>query len=131
MSSIFTKIVNNEIPSFKVYEDDSFLAFLDAFPLAFGHVLVIPKNDTDYIFDLESEEYLSLWSLSKKIAKAMDKVIICERIGVAVIGLEVPHVHIHLVPINGVSDINFEKPKKEFSKQKMQEIANKIKLALS
>ena len=131
MSSIFTKIVNNEIPSFKVYEDDSFLAFLDAFPLAFGHVLVIPKNDTDYIFDLESEEYLSLWSLSKKIAKAMDKVIVCERIGVAVIGLEVPHAHIHLGPINGVSDINFEKPKKEFSKQKMQEIANKIKLALS
>ena len=131
MSSIFTKIVNNEIPSFKVYEDDSFLAFLDAFPLAFGHVLVIPKNDTDYIFDLESEEYLSLWSLTKKIAKAMDKVIVCERIGVAVIGLEVPHAHIHLVPINGVSDINFEKPKKEFSKQKMQEIANKIKLALS
>jgi histidine triad (HIT) family protein len=131
MSSIFTKIVNNEIPSFKVYEDDSFLAFLDAFPLAFGHVLVIPKNDTDYIFDLESEEYLSLWSLSKKIAKAMDKVIVCERIGVAVIGLEVPHAHIHLVPINGVSDINFEKPKKEFSKEKMQEIANKIKLALS
>jgi len=131
MSSIFTKIVNNEIPSFKVFEDDSFLAFLDAFPLAFGHVLVIPKNDTDYIFDLESEEYLSLWSLSKKIAKAMDNVIVCERIGVAVIGLEVPHAHIHLVPINGVSDINFEKPKKEFSKQKMQEIANKIKLALS
>ena len=131
MSSIFTKIVNNEIPSFKVYEDDSFLAFLDAFPLAFGHVLVIPKNDTDYIFDLESEEYLSLWNLSKKIAKAMDKVIVCERIGVAVLGLEVPHAHIHLVPINGVSDINFEKPKKEFSKQKMQEIANKIKLALS
>ena len=131
MSSIFTKIVNNEIPSFKVFEDDSFLAFLDAFPLSFGHVLVIPKNDTDYIFDLESEEYLSLWSLSKKIAKAMDNVIVCERIGVAVIGLEVPHAHIHLVPINGVSDINFEKPKKEFSKQKMQEIANKIKLALS
>tara|TARA_B110000093_G_scaffold160565_1_gene181177 strand:- start:437 stop:832 length:396 start_codon:yes stop_codon:yes gene_type:complete len=131
MSSIFTKIVNNEIPSFKVYEDDSFLAFLDAFPLAFGHVLVIPKNDTDYIFDLESEEYLSLWSLTKKIAKAMDKVIVCERIGVAVIGLEVPHAHIHLVPINGVSDINFEKPKKEFSNDKMQEIANKIKLALS
>lgn len=131
MSSIFTKIVNNEIPSFKVYEDDSFLAFLDAFPLAFGHVLVIPKNDTDYIFNLESEEYLSLWSLSKKIAKAMDKVIVCERIGVAVIGLEVPHAHIHLVPINGVSDINFEKSKKEFSKKKMQEIANKIKLALS
>jgi histidine triad (HIT) family protein len=131
MSSIFTKIVNNEIPSFKVYEDDSFLAFLDAFPLAFGHVLVIPKNDTDYIFDLESEEYLSLWSLSKKIAKAMDKVIVCERIGVAVIGLEVPHAHIHLVPINGVSDINFEKPKKEFSNGKMQEISNKIKLALS
>ena len=131
MSSVFTKIVNNEIPSFKVYEDNRFLAFLDAFPLSYGHVLVIPKNETDYIFDLDQEEYTDLWRLSAKIAKAMDSVIVCKRIGIAVIGLEVSHAHIHLVPINGVADINFEKPKKEFKTEKMQEIADKIKLALS
>ena len=131
MSSIFTKIINNEIPSFKVVEDEKYLAFLDAFPLAYGHVLVVPKKETDYLFDLDSEEYLGLWKFSQKIAKAMDKVIVCQRIGVAVIGLEVPHVHVHLVPINGVSDINFEKPKKQFSDEKMKEIANKIRQALS
>ncbi|HJM15821.1 MAG TPA: HIT family protein [Flavobacteriales bacterium] len=131
MSSIFTKIINNEIPSFKVVEDEKYLAFLDAFPLAYGHVLVVPKKETDYLFDLDSEEYLGLWKFSQKIAKAMDKVIVCQRIGVAVIGLEVPHAHVHLVPINGVSDINFEKPKKQFSDEKMKEIANKIRQALS
>ncbi|MBT5089595.1 MAG: HIT family protein [Flavobacteriales bacterium] len=131
MSSIFTKIINNEIPSFKVAEDEKYLAFLDAFPLAYGHVLVVPKKEMDYLFDLDSEEYLGLWKFSQKIAKAMDKVIVCQRIGVAVIGLEVPHAHVHLVPINGVSDINFEKPKKQFSDEKMKEIANKIRQALS
>lgn len=131
MSSIFSKIVNNEIPSYKVAEDENYLAFLDAFPLAYGHVLVIPKNETDYIFDLESEEYIGLWKFSQRVAKAMDKVLICERIGVAVIGLEVPHAHIHLVPINGVSDINFEREKKNFSPEKMREIAQKINLGLS
>ena len=131
MSSIFTKIINNEVPSFKVLEDEKYLAFLDAFPLAYGHVLVVPKKETDYLFDLDSEEYLGLWKFSQKIAKAMDKVIICHRIGIAVIGLEVPHAHVHLVPINGVSDINFEKPKKQFSDEKMKEIANKIRQALS
>lgn len=131
MSSIFSKIVNNEIPSYKVAEDENYLAFLDAFPLAYGHVLVIPKNETDYIFDLESEEYIGLWKFSQRVAKAMDKVLICERIGVAVIGLEVPHAHIHLVPINGVSDINFEREKKNFSPEKMREIAQKINLVLS
>ena len=131
MSSIFSKIVNNEIPSFKVAEDNNYLAFLDAFPLAYGHVLVIPKKETDYIFDLESEEYIGLWKFSQRVAKAMDKVLICERIGVAVIGLEVPHAHIHLVPINGVSDINFEREKKNFSPEKMREIAQKINLGLS
>ena len=131
MSSIFSKIVNNEIPSYKVAEDENYLAFLDAFPLAYGHVLVIPKKETDYIFDLESEEYIGLWKFSQRVAKAMDKVLICERIGVAVIGLEVPHAHIHLVPINGVSDINFEKEKKNFSAEKMREIAQKINLVLS
>ena len=104
---------------------------MDAFPLAYGHVLVVPKKEMDYLFDLDSEEYLGLWKFSQKIAKAMDKVIVCQRIGVAVIGLEVPHAHVHLVPINGVSDINFEKPKKQFSDEKMKEIANKIRQALS
>ena len=131
MSSIFSKIVNNEIPSFKVSEDENYLAFLDAFPLSYGHVLVIPKKETDYIFDLDSDKYLGLWNFSQKVAKAMDKVIVCKRIGVAVIGLEVPHAHIHLVPINGISDINFEREKRTFSADKMQEIADKINFALS
>ena len=131
MSSIFSKIVNNEIPSFKVAEDENYLAFLDAFPLSYGHVLVIPKKETDYIFDLDSDKYLGLWNFSQKVAKAMDKVIVCKRIGVAVIGLEVPHAHIHLVPINGISDINFEREKKIFSADKMQEIADKINFSLS
>ena len=130
MSSIFTKIINGEIPSYKIAEDDNYLAFLDAFPLTLGHVLVVPKKETDYLFNLESEEYLGLWKFSKKVAKAMDLVIDCERIGVAVIGLEVPHAHIHLIPINGVSDINFERPKKQFSNEQMIGIAEKIKQAL-
>ena len=131
MSSVFTKIINNQIPSYKVYEDDRFLGFLDAFPLSYGHVLVIPKKETDYIFDIDSDEYIGLWNFAKKIAKAMDKVLVCERIGVAVIGLEIPHAHIHLVPINGVSDINFDKPKKNFSPDKMREVADKIRQSLS
>ena len=131
MPSIFTKIINNEIPSYKIVENDHFLAFLDAFPLAYGHVLVVPKKEIDYIFDLSSQEYSELWKFAKKVANAMDKVLLCERIGVAVIGLEVPHVHIHLVPINGVSDINFEKPKMNFSSEKMTEIAKKISESLS
>ena len=131
MSNIFSKIVNNEIPSFKVAEDENYLAFLDVFPLSYGHVLVIPKIETDYIFDLDSDKYLGLWDFSQKVAKAMDKVIVCKRIGVAVIGLEVPHAHIHLVPINGISDINFEREKKTFSADKMQDIADKINSALS
>ena len=131
MPSIFTKIINNEIPSYKIVENDHFLALLDAFPLAYGHVLVVPKKEIDYIFDLSSQEYSELWKFAKKVANAMDKVLLCERIGVAVIGLEVPHVHIHLVPINGVSDINFEKPKMNFSSKKMTEIAKKISESLS
>jgi len=131
LPSIFTKIINGEIPCFKIAEDENYLAFLDTFPLAYGHVLVIPKKETDYLFDLDSEEYLGLWSFSQKVAKAMDKVIVCERIGVSVIGLEVPHAHIHLVPLNVISDINFEREKENFSPDKMREIAEKINLALS
>jgi len=130
MPSIFSKIVSGDIPAFKVAEDENYVAFLDIFPLAKGHVLVIPKKETDYIFDLDSEEYLGLFSFAKKVAKAMDKIISCERIGVAVIGLEVPHAHIHLVPLHDVSDINFERPKLKFPDSEMKEIANLIKSAI-
>ena len=123
MPSIFAKIVAGEIPCYKVAENDEFLAFLDIFPLAKGHSLVIPKRETDYIFDIESDAYSRLWLFAKKVAQAQKKVISCERIGVAVIGLEVPHAHIHLVPINGVNDIDFSKPKLSCSKQEMNQIA--------
>ena len=130
MPSIFSKIVSGDIPAFKVAEDDNYVAFLDISPLAKGHVLVIPKKETDYIFDLDSEEFLGLFSFAKKVAKAMDKIISCERIGVAVIGLEVPHAHIHLVPLQNVSDINFERPKLKFPDSEMKEIADLIKSAI-
>jgi len=130
MSSIFSKIVSGDIPAYKVAEEDKHLAFLDIFPLAKGHVLVIPKKESDYIFDIASEEYLALWKFAQKIAKGMDKVIACERIGVAVIGLEVPHSHIHLIPLNNVSDINFERPKLKFSEAEMQEVVDLIKSAI-
>jgi histidine triad (HIT) family protein len=130
MQSIFSKIVSGDILAFKVAEDDNHLAFLDIFPLAKGHVLVIPKKETDYIFDIASDEYLELFKFAQKVAKAMDKVIDCKRIGVAVIGLEVPHAHIHLVPLNHVSDINFERPKLKFPDSEMKEIADLIKSAI-
>ncbi|HIG32071.1 MAG TPA: HIT family protein [Flavobacteriales bacterium] len=130
MSSIFSKIVSGDIPAYKVAEDEHHLAFLDIFPLAKGHVLVIPKKETDYIFDITSDEYLELWKFAQKVAKGMDKVIACERIGVAVIGLEVPHTHIHLVPLNNVSDINFERPKLKFSEAEMKSVSDLIKSAI-
>ena len=126
MPSIFSKIVAGDIPSYKVAEDENFLAFLDIFPLAKGHTLVIPKKETDYIFDMDSEEYNDLWAFAQKVAKAQKKIIPCERIGVAVIGLEVPHAHIHLVPINGVSDIDFSRPKLQFVKEEMEQVASDI-----
>jgi len=130
MASIFTKILSGEIPSFKLAEDESHLAFLDIFPLAYGHVLVIPKKETDYIFDIASNEYLELFRFAQNVAKAMDKVILCKRIGMAVVGLEVPHAHIHLVPLNNISDINFENPRLNFPKGEMHEIAQKIRTAI-
>ena len=130
MSSIFSKIVSGDIPAYKVAEDEHHLAFLDIFPLAKGHVLVIPKKETDYIFDITSDEYLELWKFAQRVAKGMDKVIACERIGVAVIGLEVPHAHIHLVPLNNVSDINFERPKLKFSEAEMKSVSDLIKSAI-
>jgi len=127
MPSIFTKIVQGEIPCNKIAEDDNFLAFLDIFPLAKGHVLVIPKRETDYIFDVADQEYQYLWTFAKKVAKAIDKAIPCERVGVAVIGLEVPHAHIHLIPLQSVEDINFSRPKLKLEPQEFEAIAEKIK----
>ena len=130
MASIFSKIISGDIPAYKVLENENFLAFLDIFPLAKGHVLVIPKKETVYLFDISSDEYLELWKFTQQVANAMDKAIDCRRIGVAVIGLEVPHAHIHLVPLNNVSDINFERPKLSFSEEEMDAVAQKIRKAL-
>ena len=126
MASIFFKIVSGEIPCYKVAENENYLAFLDIFPLAKGHTLVIPKKETDYLFNMESEEYKNLWAFAQLVAKSQKQVIPCKRIGVAVIGLEVPHVHIHLVPINNVSDIDFSRPKLEFPEEEMKEVAAAI-----
>ena len=124
--SIFTKIINKEIPSYIIEENDDFIAFLDVFPLAKGHTLVVPKKQTDYIFDVESSEYSNLWSFTKKVAHKVEAAIPCKRIGIAVIGLEVPHTHIHLVPINDVSDINFSLPKLKLAEEDFFEIQNRI-----
>ncbi len=129
--TIFERIVAGEIPSYKILEDHRHLAFLDVFPLRRGHCLVIPKKATDYIFDLEDDEFQSLQLFSKKVAKAMDKTLDCERIGVAVIGLEVPHAHIHLVPINGVEDIDFSQVKMQFSPEEMEATATLIRSGLA
>jgi histidine triad (HIT) family protein len=123
MASIFTKIVNGEIPSYKVAEDKNYLAFLDIFPLALGHILVIPKNETDYLFDLDDESYSGLMSFSKRVAIALKKAIPCKKVGIAVLGLEVPHAHIHLVPLNRESDINFSKPKLSLSSEEFSKTA--------
>ena len=127
MASIFTKIVNGEIPCHKIHESDDFLAFLDISPLAQGHTLVIPKKEIDYIFDIEDDLLSAMTVFAKKVAKAVEAAVPCERIGVAVIGLEVPHAHIHLVPINGIGDINFGKPKLQFSQEELAAIAEKIR----
>lgn len=129
MSSLFTKIVNNEIPSYKVAETDRYLAFLDVFPLAKGHTLVIPKQETDYIFDIDDEQLAGLHLFAKSVAKQIEKTIPCERIGVAVIGLEVPHAHIHLIPLQSVEDINFSRPKLKFSEEELEAIAESIRRA--
>ena len=130
MDNIFAKIVQGEIPCYKITEDDNFLAFLDIFPLAKGHVLLIPKRETDYIFEIQDQEYQDLWAFAKKVAKAIDKAIPCERVGVAVIGLEVPHAHIHLIPLQSVQDINFSKPKLQLEPKEFTAIAEKIKAEL-
>lgn len=126
MSSIFTKIVQGEIPSYKIAEDDNFLSFLDAMPLVEGHTLVIPKNEVDFIFDIENDEYKNLWSFAQKVAKKLQKAYSDKRIAVAVVGLEVPHAHIHLIPIEKMEDMNFKNPRLQFSKEEYQKIQDKI-----
>lgn len=126
MASIFTKIINGEIPSYKIAEDDKFYAFLDIAPLAKGHTLVVPKQEIDYIFDIEDELLAQMHIFSKKVAKAIQEAIPCEKVGMAVIGLDVRHAHIHLVPLQEVGDLNFAKEKLKLSDDKMKEIADKI-----
>ena len=130
MASIFSKIVAGEIPCYKIAENEHYLAFLDVFPLKKGHVLVIPKKEVDYIFDLDDSTYDGLMAFSKQVAIAIKKAIPCNRIGVSVIGLEVPHAHVHLVPMNSINDMNFSNEKLKLSKEEFEKIANQIKINL-
>lgn len=130
MGSIFTKIINREIPGHIVAEDENFIAFLDINPLVLGHTLVVPKREVDYIFDLDDDALAALNIFAKKVAKAVKSAVPCLRIGVAIIGLEVPHTHIHLVPLSTMDDINFSRPKLNPTQQDLQEVAKKIKLNL-
>ena len=126
MSSIFSKIVNGEIPCYKIDENDKCLAFLDINPNSFGHTLCILKREEDYVFDLDDDEYISLMNFSKKIARALEKSVTCERIAMSVVGLEVPHVHVHLIPINTMHDLDFSNNLK-LEKDNFEEVCNKIK----
>lgn len=130
MASIFTKIINGEIPSYKLAEDENYYAFLDIFPLAKGHALVVPKKEVDYIFDLDDATLAGMNVFAKKVANAIEKVIPCQRIGVAVIGLEVPHAHIHLIPLHSAHDIDFSRPKLKLEKEEMEKIAAAIRAAI-
>jgi len=128
MASIFTRIVNREIPAHIVAEDEHHLAFLDINPLVMGHVLVIPKREEDYIYDLSDAETSAINLFAKKVARAIEKTVTCNRIGVVVMGLEVPHAHIHLIPIKTMDDMNFSRPKLSPSQEELAEIASKINL---
>ena len=131
MASIFTRIMNGEIPSYSVAANEEFFAFLDIQPLAKGHTLVVPRKEVDYIFDLDSDLHQRYWDFARKVAAALRQAVPCKRIGIAVIGLEVPHAHIHLIPMNQVSDMNFARPKLSFSKEEMEETAKAIRARIS
>ena len=124
MPTIFTRIIRGEIPSYRIAEDDFFYAFLDINPLARGHALVVPKKETDYIFDIEDAELGNMMKFAKKLAHAIEKVVPCKKVGIAVVGLEVPHAHIHLIPINDIGDINFARPKLKLSTEEFSDRAN-------
>lgn len=130
MASLFTKIVQGEIPCHKIAESDDFLAFLDIFPLQKGHTLVIPKKEVDHFFDLEENLLSRIMVFAQKVAKAIQATIPCERIGIAVIGLEVPHAHVHLIPINKMNDMNFENEKLKLSQEELSKIAAAIRAKL-
>jgi histidine triad (HIT) family protein len=130
MASIFTKIINREIPGHIVAEDDKYIAFLDINPLVIGHALVVPKQEVDYIFDLDDATLAGLYVFAKKVAHGIKKVVPCKRVGIAVIGLEVPHAHVHLVPMNTMGDINFTRPKLNPAKEEIAEVAEKIRKAI-
>lgn len=127
MASIFTKIINREIPANIVAEDDRFIAFLDINPLSVGHTLIVPKKEVDYFFDVDEDSLAAMMVFSKRVASAIKKTVRCKRVGVAVIGFEVPHAHLHLVPMNGMSDINFANPKLKLSKEEFEKVMNDIK----
>jgi len=131
MASIFTKIINKEIPAFIVAEDEQHIAFLDIMPVAMGHVLVVPKKETDYVFHLSDDELSSLFVFAKKVALGIEKAVPCKKVGIAVIGLEVPHTHVHLVPMQNVGDINFAKEKLKPAMDELAAIAELIKAKLS
>jgi histidine triad (HIT) family protein len=127
MASIFSKIIQGDIPSYKVAEDENFYAFLDINPLAKGHTLVIPKKEVDYIFDLDEETYNGLFQFVKRVGKALEATISCKRLGMVIYGLDVPHAHVHLIPLQGVgNEINFSKPKIELTRDEFQQIADRI-----
>lgn len=130
MATIFSKIVAGEIPSYKIAEDERYYAFLDIHPLAEGHTLVIPRRETDYLFDLEDDLLSGMMVFAKRIARALDRTMECKRVGVAVLGLEVAHAHIHLIPINGLHDIEFSRPKLNFSDEEFRATAERIRAAL-
>jgi histidine triad (HIT) family protein len=130
MATIFSKIIAGEIPSYRIHEDERYYAFLDINPLAEGHTLVIPKVETDYLFELEDDMLADMMVFAKKVALAIDQTMECKRVGVAVLGLEVPHAHIHLVPINNLHDIEFSRPKLKFSDDEFRATAEKISLAI-
>lgn len=130
MSTIFSKIVAGDIPAYKVAESNDYLAFLDISPLTRGHVLVIPKKETDYIFDIADDEYMGMWVFAKIVAQGIKSVFPCEKVGIAVVGLEVAHAHIHLLPLNSVEDMNFERPKLSLSEEEMTDISKKLRDAI-
>ncbi|MCM5662484.1 HIT family protein [Galbibacter mesophilus] len=129
MASIFTKIINGEIPSYKVAEDEDFYAFLDINPNAKGHTLCIPKKEVDKIFDLDEDTYMGLMAFSRKVAKALEKTVECKRVGIAVVGLEVPHVHVHLIPLNNMSEMTFQH-KVSLTEDEFSTLADKINAAM-
>jgi len=131
MSSIFSRISTGEIPCYKIAENDDFLAFLDINPLAKGHTLVIPKEETDYIFDINDNQYKELFLFAKQVGRAIGKAIKCKRVGITVIGLEVPHAHIHLIPINSITDMEFSRPKLSFTSEEFAETAEIIRREMS